>query len=52
MPTVGDDPAAVYLAIHEHMTAVETHLAAEHAGDLVVFDGPLRGGGVRWASAT
>lgn len=43
VPTVGVDPAAVHLAIHRQMTALEQSLAATHECDLVVFDGPLRG---------
>ncbi|MET0577110.1 MAG: hypothetical protein ABW122_00520 [Ilumatobacteraceae bacterium] len=43
VPTLGDDPSAVNLAIHGRMTALEQTIAGEHGCDLVVFDGPLRG---------
>jgi hypothetical protein len=43
VPTVGDDPGAAYLAIHARMTALEAEVVGDHDGDLVVFDGPLRG---------
>jgi hypothetical protein len=43
VPTTGDDPDAVYLAIHEQMTRLEVEAAAGHDADVVVFDGPLRG---------
>ncbi len=39
----GDDAAAVYLAIHDRMTALEQSLVARGSCELVVFDGPLRG---------
>lgn len=39
----GDDPGAVYLAIHDRMTALEQEVVGSHGSDLVVFDGPLRG---------
>lgn len=42
-PAVSEDPNAVYAAIHGRMTALEQGLAAGHEGELVVFDGPLRG---------
>ena len=42
-PTTGDDPDAVYLAIHEQMTALETSMAMTDETDIVVYDGPLRG---------
>jgi hypothetical protein len=42
-PAAGDDPDAVYLAIHEHMTALEERVAQQPGCELVVFDGPLRG---------
>jgi len=41
-PAAGGDPDAVYLAIHQRMTALERALTSAD-GDLVVFDGPLRG---------
>jgi hypothetical protein len=43
VPAVGDDPGAVYLAIHRRMTELELEVVGQHVGDLVVFDGPLRG---------
>lgn len=43
VPTAHDDPDAIYLAIHERMTALEMTVAGDHGCDLVVFDGPLRG---------
>ncbi len=43
VPTVGDDAESVYLAIHELMTGLEVEIASRCSGDLVVFDGPLRG---------
>jgi len=43
VPTVDADSRAVNLAIHGRMTSLEQRLAADHACDLVVFDGPLRG---------
>lgn len=43
VPTVGDDIGAVYLAIHGQMTSLELAVIGAHQGDLVVFDGPLRG---------
>jgi hypothetical protein len=43
VPTAGDDPDALYLAIHEQMTALEVAMAASHGCQLAVFDGPLRG---------
>ena len=40
----GDDDAALYLGVHNHMTALETAISQEVVdGELVVFDGPLRG---------
>lgn len=47
----GDDPEAHYLAIHELMTTIEVGLAVGPGrgratgagGELIVFDGPLRG---------
>src|SRR5215204_1404378 len=39
----GDDPGAVYLAIHGQMTDVERSLVASRDCTVVVFDGPLRG---------
>lgn len=42
-PTTGADADAVYLAIHEHMTALEARIAGQPGCELVVFDGPLRG---------
>ncbi len=42
-PTTSDDPDAIYLAIHEHMTSLEARIAHRPGCDLVVFDGPLRG---------
>jgi len=43
VPARGDDPDAVYLAIHELMTALEARVATAPDCDVVVFDGPLRG---------
>jgi hypothetical protein len=43
LPTSGDDPESLYLAIHKRMTSLELAAAVGHAYDLVVFDGPLRG---------
>ena len=44
VPTIGDDPGAVYLAIHARMTALEHEVVgSDHGAELVVFDGPLRG---------
>ena len=43
VPAQGDDPDAVYLAIHELMTALEARVATAPDCDVVVFDGPLRG---------
>jgi hypothetical protein len=43
VPTAGDDPDAVYLAIHERMTALESKIATDDRCEVVVFDGPLRG---------
>lgn len=42
-PVAGDTPEELYLAIHEQMTRAESTIAASHAADLVVYDGPLRG---------
>jgi len=39
----GDEPEAVYLAIHELMTALEAGVATTPDGGVVVYDGPLRG---------
>jgi hypothetical protein len=43
VPIANTDPVAVNLAIHARMTALEQRVATDHGGDLVVFDGPLRG---------
>jgi hypothetical protein len=43
VPAAGDDADALYLAIHERMTALEARIAAQPGCELVVFDGPLRG---------
>jgi len=44
VPTVSDDPGAVYLAIHARMTALEHEVVGnDHGAEVVVFDGPLRG---------
>lgn len=43
-PAVGEGDEALYLAVHNHMTSVETTLAIDPDPlDVVVFDGPLRG---------
>ena len=41
----GDDDAALYRALHDHMTDLERTLSAELevTAELVVYDGPLRG---------
>ena len=43
VPCAGDDPEALYLGIHERMTALETGLSVLGDADCVVYDGPLRG---------
>ena len=53
VPTIGDDPGAVYLAIHARMTALEHAVVGSgHGAEIVVFDGPLAVGSTRTASAT
>ncbi len=43
-PLTDGTPEALYLGVHNHMTAVETALSIDlNGGALVVFDGPLRG---------
>ncbi len=43
-PLAEGTPEALYLGVHNHMTAVETALSVDlNGGALVVFDGPLRG---------
>ncbi len=43
VPCAGDDAEALYLGIHERMTALETGLSVVGEADCVVYDGPLRG---------
>ncbi len=43
VPCAGDDAEALYLGIHERMTALETGLSVIAEADCVVYDGPLRG---------
>ncbi len=39
-----DSNQAIYLAVHNHMTAIETSLeVSAEFGEMIVFDGPLRG---------
>jgi hypothetical protein len=45
-PVSGDDDDALYFGVHRHMTELEAAVstaAPERPGELVVFDGPLRG---------
>jgi hypothetical protein len=58
-PVAGDDDAALYFGVHSHMTELEAlvsrvaaggDLAGPPPGELVVFDGPLRGR--EWAAGT
>lgn len=43
-PLAEGTPEALYLGVHNHMTAVETALSVDlNGGALIVFDGPLRG---------
>jgi hypothetical protein len=43
VPTTDDEPESIYLAIHGQMTALEARIAGDLDGEVVVFDGPLRG---------
>ncbi len=53
VPCASDRPEDIYLGIHDQMTSLETSLQVESSeadpkgesdgGDLIVFDGPLRG---------
>ncbi len=43
-PLAEATPEALYLGVHNHMTAVEMDLSVDlNGGALIVFDGPLRG---------
>lgn len=43
VPVASDDPDDVYFALHSQRTRLERDVSKGHAGDVVVFDGPLRG---------